>query len=35
MTIDAQALHEQLREARAELGHQQITALFDADPQRP
>ena len=34
MTIDAQALHEQLREARAELGHQQITALFDADPQR-
>ena len=34
MTIDAQALHEQLREARAELGHQQISALFDADPQR-
>ena len=34
MTTDAQALHEQLREARAGLAHQRITALFDADPHR-
>jgi len=34
MTIEAQALHEQLRQARAELEHQRISALFDADPDR-
>ena len=34
MTSEAQALHEQLLEARAELEHQRISALFDADPHR-
>lgn len=34
MTTDAQALHEQLWEARAELSHRRITALFDTDPDR-
>ena len=34
MTTEAQALHEQLLEARAELEHQRISALFDADPHR-
>ena len=34
MTTDVQALHEQLWEARAELSHRRITALFDTDPDR-
>tara|TARA_Y100000385_G_scaffold86130_1_gene88516 strand:+ start:106 stop:1731 length:1626 start_codon:yes stop_codon:yes gene_type:complete len=34
MTTDAQALHEQLREARAGLSDRRITALFDTDPDR-
>ena len=34
MSIDAQALHEKLREAQAALSHQRITALFDTDPHR-
>jgi glucose-6-phosphate isomerase len=34
MTTDAQTLHEQLRDARAELSHRRITALFDTDPDR-
>ena len=34
MTTDAQALNEQLWEARAELSHRRITALFDTDPDR-
>ncbi len=34
MTTDAQTLHEQLRDARAELSHRRITTLFDTDPDR-
>ena len=34
MTTDAQTLHEQLCEARAELSHRRITTLFDTDPGR-
>lgn len=34
MTTDAKALNEQLWEARAELSHRRITALFDTDPDR-
>ena len=34
MTTDAQTLHEQLRDARAELSHRSITTLFDTDPDR-
>ena len=34
MTTDAQTLHEQLRDARAELSHRRISTLFDTDPDR-
>ena len=34
MTTDAHTLHEQLREAQAELSHRSITTLFDSDPDR-
>ena len=34
MTTDAQTLHEQLHDARAELSHRSITTLFDTDPDR-
>ena len=34
MTTDAHTLHEQLREAKAELSHRNITTLFDYDPDR-
>ena len=34
MTTDEQTLHEQLRDARAELSHRRISTLFDTDPDR-